>query len=160
MVLEQRIWHYRVSLVKKKRMILNFTPKTQLQNMTSRPIWGHRSNQVKAVIFCIIRFGGTAQEKHFGTRSIRVSPLVQKLWAEESLSHRFIMGWVENWPDLKSLQLKIRNMHCVRINSNISSSKFEYIRTKIVQTARSSSLKPVPVCTSDFDLTWWLALFT
>ena len=51
-------------------------------------------------------------------------------------------------------------MHSVGIHSNTLFWKFENIRTKTVPTARSSSLKLVPKCTSDFDLTWWPDLLT
>ena len=69
-------------------------------------------------------------------------------------------GRVENWPDLRLLKWKIRNIHSVGIHSNISFSKFEYIWTKTVPTARSSSLKLVPSCAPDFDLTWWADFLT
>ena len=70
------------------------------------------------------------------------------------------MGGVENWPDLRSLKWKIWNIHSVSIHYNTSSWKFENIWTKTVPTTPSSSLKPVPECTSDFDLTWWPDLLT
>ena len=70
------------------------------------------------------------------------------------------MGRVKNWLDLRSLKWKIRILRSVGIHSNTSSWKFENIQTKTVPTTRSSSLKPVPECTSDFDLTWWPDLLT
>ena len=45
LALQQRIWHYRVSLVKKNRMMLNAPKKAKFD---LRPIWFHRSNQIKA----------------------------------------------------------------------------------------------------------------
>ena len=48
---------------------------------------------------------------------------------------------------------KIRDIHSVGIYPNVSSWKFENIWTEIVSTTWSSSLKPVPEFTYDFDLT-------
>ena len=64
------------------------------------------------------------------------------------------MGRAEDWPDPRSRKWKIGDIHSVGRHANISSSKFQIIRTTIVPTARSWSLKPVPWCTFDFDLTW------
>ena len=47
LVLEQRILHHLVSLVKTNRLIPQLCPKSQIKNLTSRPIWGHRSGQVE-----------------------------------------------------------------------------------------------------------------
>ena len=47
-ILQQRISHHRVFLVKTNRVIPNFVHKSQFQNLTSRPIWSHiMSDQVK-----------------------------------------------------------------------------------------------------------------
>ena len=46
-VLQQWISHHRVSLVKTNRAIPNFAHKGKFQNLTSRPIWSHMSDQVK-----------------------------------------------------------------------------------------------------------------
>ena len=64
LVLQQRIWHYRVSLVKKNRMIFNFAPKSQFQNLTSRPIWGPKVKSGQSWSSWVSFDSGT-QEKHF-----------------------------------------------------------------------------------------------
>ena len=55
------------------------------------------------------------------------------------------------WTEIN--KTKNLNKNFVGIHSNTSSWKFQNIQTKTVPTARSSSFKPVPECTSDFELT-------
>ena len=47
LILQQRIGHCRISLVKKNRMIRNFAPPQKKKTISKfDPIWGHRSNHV------------------------------------------------------------------------------------------------------------------
>ena len=62
------------------------------------------------------------------------------------------MGRVENWPELRSLNWKIRPIHFISICSNISAWNIQNVRTKNVPKARPWSLKPVPG--AHLTLTW------
>ena len=155
--LQQHIWHHRVFLVETNRVISNFALK-------------------KIKIWPSAQFGVTGQirSKLAGYHSIRshktnfLVPIsfVYHLWLKGYGQKNnfplglYVMGRVENWPDLRPLKWKIRNTNSVGIHPITSSSKFENIRTRTVPTARSSSLRPVPECTSDIDLTWWPDLLT
>ena len=45
--IEQHIWHRRVSLVMTNQLVSNFAQISKFRKLISRPIWGHRSDQVK-----------------------------------------------------------------------------------------------------------------
>ena len=78
LVLEQRIWHHRVSIVETHQLIPKFAKKNR--NLTSRPIRGHKSGHVKA--------------GHIGYHSIRGHE--QTLWCQ---FHSSIIFGSKLWPE-------------------------------------------------------------
>ena len=134
--------------------------KRQVQNLTSRPIHGVPGQiRSKLVILGINRFTLVHISLWYPFHSSII--FGSKVMGKRVTSpHRVIMGRVKNWPDVRSLEYEIRNMHSVCIHSDTSYWKFENIQTKTVPTARSSRLKPFPERTADFDLTWWPAFLT
>ena len=80
LLLQQHTWHHRISLVETNQLIPNFAKKTSKLDLSPNLRSQVRSGQSSSYW---VSFDSGPPDKHFGTHFVCLSPLVQKLWAEE-----------------------------------------------------------------------------
>ena len=89
-------------------------------------------------------------------------PFWLKRYWQERYPYTVIIGWMENWPDLRWPEWKIRDIHSVCIYSNTDSPSFKRFDfgLKLCPEHDLEVWSRFPKCTSDFHLDWWCDLLT